>query len=414
MKFHAHTYLRPAVEAEEPECLRQALAICEKYLQPAVVDLPDDFLSREAFDRLIPTLNMTSTPGHPYCKENPTIGAWLKWDGFKADKMRLDRLWFDTNLVLAGEYEHIMKCFVKVEPHKRQKILLKRWRLIIGFALPVQMAWKMLFDYSNVRMVEAAYDIPLQHGLVLFGGGWKQYVRQWKSNGLNCGTDASAWDWTVSGWLINAVRDLRERLLRGNPWTMDKYKTISRRLYEDAFSHAKILTPQGYVLEQQFDGLQKSGSPNTIGDNSMARFIASIVVSLKMGVTPRIGRFVGDDALERLPEDDPSFVETLIDTYKQLGIVIKGVEWGLEFVGHSFDHLGPQPLYIKKHLWKFQYVADGDLPTYLDAMCRYYCHSPHFELWEFFARRLGVKVFSKEYYRDWYDLDSSSFFGLVE
>lgn len=353
---------------------------------------------------IIPKLNMASTPGYPYCLEKPTIGQWLGWDGFQARAENLERLWFDCNLVIENKYEHIMKSFIKMEPHKLSKAKLRRWRIIIGFSLPVQVVWKMLFDYTNDLMVKKAYETPLQHGLVLFEGGWKQYLRQWKSQGYNSGTDASAWDWTVSGWLVDAVLELRTRLVRGNEETMRTWTRIAQQLYASAFSRARILLPSGELLQQEFDGLQKSGSPNTISDNSMMRYIASIIVTLRLEWPIRAGVFCGDDALESLPDDVDS-VNALINNYRDLGIIIKSVERGLEFVGHTFTDKGPIPLYLGKHLWKLKYTKEEDLATFLDAMCRLYCHCEHFALWEFLARRLGVQVYSRSYYLDWYDFE---------
>lgn len=347
---------------------------------------------------------MTSTPGYPYCKEKPTIGEWLGWNGLGFSPYSLARLWHDVQLVFDGVWEHYMKAFIKMEPHKLSKIKLKRWRVIIGFSLPVQVAWKMLFDYQNKKFVEESYHIPCQQGLVLPYGGWKDYLRQWKSRGYNAGTDASAWDWTVSGWLLDAALEMRRRLTRGNVNDMDKWYTLARKLYSDAFDvGARIILPNGKVLRQEFHGLQKSGSPNTIADNSMMRLIASVIVSIQMGQPLYIGRFLGDDALERLHLDFQT-IEAMKATYYELGIVIKSVELGVEFAGHQFDWDGPRPLYLAKHLWKLFYTPTDLLADYVDAMARLYCHSDEFQLWVDIASKLNVRLYSREYYVSWYDL----------
>lgn len=377
---------------------------CEQALNPAAYDLPENYDSFERMKEVLATLSRESTPGLPYCREQPTIGKWLGWDGFQYSPIAVQRLWYDVQLVLSGQWDHLMKSFIKMEPHKRQKVLDKRWRIIICFSLPVQVAWKMLFDYGNKSFVEHAYEIPTQQGLVLPGGNWKMYVRQWKSRGYNAGTDASAWDWSVPGWLLDAALEMRLRLARGSDKTLTSWYALARRLYSEAFGvGTKIVLPSGLVLRQEFYGLQKSGSPNTIADNSLMRLIASVVVSMQVGLPLTIGRFLGDDALEKLPEDENS-VEAIKRAYKDLGIVIKSVERGLEFAGHHFSDEGPKPLYLGKHLWKLMYTPTDILPEFIDSMARLYCHSPHYGLWTEIAARLGVRLYSRDYYLGWYDL----------
>lgn len=151
----------------------------------------------------------------------------------------------------------------------------------------------------------------------------------------------------------------------------------------------------------------KSGSPVTITDNSLARQAAGIFTCMKLGLPTtetNIGHQVGDDELRRLSRD-PSFIARLVEAYRQLGITIKQVDWGLEFVGHRFTRDGPQPLYLQKHVWKLFYVSDDDLPTFLDSMLRLYCHSEHYWFWNRVARDLGVRVYSRAYYLTWYDYE---------
>lgn len=388
-----------------PPQLSQALSICESFLGPAIYRLPDDFMSYDRFLSVLPRLNKTSTPGIPYCRQKPTIGEWLGFDGLNYDPVQVDRLWYDVQLVFQDRWDHLMKVFIKQEPHKRIKIHDRRWRLIICFSLPVQIAWKMCFDYFNDIVIDKAYDLPIQHGFLLFHGGWKQFYRQWRSQGYNSGTDASAWDWSVAGWLMDAVLDLRHRLTRANPTTMRVWKRLTRTLYSRAFDGAKIVLPSGLVLQQTFHGLQKSGSPNTICDNSLARFLCSVIVALKMNATLTVGRFVGDDALERHP-DDVEYRQRLISAYADIGIVVKSIEEGLEFVGHRFYGSGPSPLYLRKHLWNLTYTDEEIIPQYLDQMARLYCHTKAFQIWELLALRFGVTLYSQQYYRDWYDYES--------
>lgn len=365
-------------------------------------------MTRTHFDRVLRTLNFDSTPGLPYCRVQPTIGQWLGWDGLDFDAYRVDALWHDVQLLLSGDRDVLYKAFIKLEPHKRAKIETGRWRIIICFPLHLQVLWKMVCDHVNTSLVANAIDIPCKQGFTLAHGDWKVYYKQWRQRGYNAGTDASAWDWCFNHWMLRFVVDMRLRLTRGSKTDLDLYERLLRMIYDMAFMPgARIVLPDGMVLEQQFVGLEKSGSPNTISDNSMGRLGASIIVCMMLGlpITPEyIGDTVGDDELKRLRRDD-AFIERLKHAYRQLGIVIKQVDWGLEFVGHKFEADGPKPLYFNKHLWKFFFVSDDNLNTFLDSMMRLYCHTERYWFWERIARDLGVRVYSRSYYLTWYDCE---------
>lgn len=377
--------------------------IMEEKMRKAVSHLPDDFMSFEHYLRTLRTLNFASTPGLPYCRHQPTIGKWLGWDGFNFDTYKVHALWHDIQLIIKGDFEILYKAFIKLEPHKRSKIETDRWRIIICYPLSLQVLWKMLGDHLNDTINANAFELPTQQGFTLHHGEWKAYLRQWKSKGLNAGTDAAAWDWTFNAWMIEMVKMMRIRLTRGPPDKMELYIRLLELTYSLAFSPGvRIVLPNGMVLEQDFEGLQKSGSPNTIADNSLARFAAAILVCLLLGLPIPDDVVVGDDQLSRLIR---SMIARMMEAYRILGIQIKGVDWGLEFVGHKFTDNGPIPLYLSKHLWKFKYVSDDDLATFLDSMCRLYVHSPDYQFWETAARHLGVSVYSKDYYLTWYDFE---------
>lgn len=375
---------------------------------PAVYDLPDDFDSYDSFREVVRNLDFTSTPGYPYCREQPTIGQWLKFDGFDGfDEFQLARLWHDVQEFLRGELDPVYKAFIKQEAHSRTKAEQQRWRLIICFPLNVQVAWHMYFRHGNKSMLKASYDIPTQFGFELTKGNWKLYYKQWMSKRLNAGTDISAYDFGVTWTKIkDIVVPLRARMTRGR--RKDEWLSGVLRLYEKAYCDTRILMPRGELVAITVDAAEKSGSPNTISDNSLLRFHQAVQVNLLLGnpVYP-LGSYVGDDALEHIPDVNE---EIYIDAYRRLGWVLKKVDRGLEYIGHRFTQDGPQPLYVGKHLWNFVYCEDEILPAYLDSMCRLYVHSPHYWIWESLAQQLGVRVMSQDYYRVWYDTEHCEFY----
>lgn len=404
--IHLDQFTRFALEKDNwtTELEDQALAIAEHALHPASYFLPGDYLSYERFQHVLRTLNFQASPGYPYTKEYPTIGEWLKFDGISFDLYQVERLWLDVERVIKGESAMCLKAFIKMEPHKITKAVAGRWRVIMCFPLDYQVLWKMLFDYGNEQFLTASYDIPIQHGLKMVGGDWKLYYRQWQHLGLNAGTDISAFDWCVTLRKMRLVYELRRRLAKGSH--VEGWFQLASRLLTELFVCPKILFPDGEVWEMTVPAVQKSGSPNTIADNSMLRLIEAIVVALQAG-TPvyPLPRTVGDDALEKLELTDEA-ISKLRLAYHDRGWILKQVVPGMDFVGHIFSVSGPRPSYEAKHLWRYCYLPDEIIPEFLEGMARLYAHSPSFKVWEDLAERRGVKLMSRAYYQAWYDFEA--------
>lgn len=359
--------------------------------------LPDEFLSKEAFLQVIPMLEMTSSPGFPYMKEAPTNGQWLGWNGIEADPLKIERLWWDTQEVLHGDWRHILKVFVKQEPHKIAKADEGRWRLIMASSLPVQCAWHMLFNYVDNKEIEECFNIPSQHGAILVHGGWQQYVALWKSLGLTSGLDKRAWDWTCPYWMIKCDLELRYRLGRGKK--MGTWLQLARKLYHHMFVAPELLMSDGTVFRQTVPGIVKSGCVVTISLNGHCQVFGHCGVSLvnKLPIHP-LPKCCGDDTLQH--ENHVQDVEA----YKQFGIQIKSVSSTMEFMGHEFRDAGPYPMYVLKHLKKLGYVSDENMDQYLDSMARLYCHTEYYTIWETMAELLDVVLpLSQAAYRFWYD-----------
>lgn len=359
--------------------------------------LEDDFDGYDAYERALHRLDMTSSPGYPYSQEATTNGLWLKWNGLECDEIQKLRLWHDVKLVLADEYEHIIRVFVKQEPHKKSKIEEKRWRLIMASSLPVQVAWHMLFFKLNDLEIKQAYHIPSQQGIVMIGGGWKLFSKSWSERGLTCGLDKSAWDWTAPMWTLNTDLELRRRLGRGS--RMSEWLSLAKTLYRHMFEDPKLLLSDGSLYQQIVPGVMKSGCVNTISTNSHAQVFVHIAVCIDLGLDPYpLPVCCGDDTLQH-----DSHVRDL-SAYRKYGVVVKSASTTMEFVGHEFREEGPYPLYFLKHLKKLQYVTDEVLPQYLDSMARMYVHTPYYGTWERLAELLGVILpMSQDAYRFWYD-----------
>lgn len=368
----------------------------EKAYKPAVWVLPDDYLSRQAFERALTRLELSSSPGWPYMTEAPTNRDWLQTRGIEHSPFRVERLWHDVQLVFADRWDHVLRVFIKQEPHKESKVKENRWRLIMAASLPVQIAWHMLFDYGNDTEISKALDIPSQQGIKLPAGEWKHYVRLWKSRGYDCGIDKSAWDWTAPSWALELDLELRYRLGRGT--CMTQWRKAADLLWKHMFRESVLLLPTGHLYKQVTPGIMKSGCVNTISSNSHMQAMMHILSSLELGkpIQP-LPVCCGDDTLQC------SWQVSDLSVYEKYGVVVKSVTPGLEFVGHEFGPNGPQPLYLAKHISSFIHSKAPPL-DYLDSMCRLYAHSPYRKFWELLALEMGVVLpMSSRGYLYWYD-----------
>lgn len=373
----------------------------EEEYRPVVWRLPNSWMSREAFERSVMAVEMTSSPGLPYMREATTNGQWLKWDGVSCDQYQLDRLWHDVQLVFADEWEHLLRVFIKQEPHKLQKCEQRRWRLIMASSLSVQVAWHMTFGYLNDLEIDRAYEIPSQHGLQIVGGNWKTFYNQWTNSGHVCGLDKQAWDWTMPYWAIELDLEFRFRLGRGGK--MGEWHSVAKMLYRHMFVDPIIVLSDGSMFKQTVPGIMKSGCVNTISTNGHGQGFIHILVCTRNNVNPLpLPKSCGDDTLQR--EDQlVSF-----DEYAQFGVRVKSVSTTIEFIGKEWRLSGPRPLYMGKHLVKVCYVKDENMDQYLDGMAREYCHVDDcYRFWEQLAENMGKDLpMSQSYYRFWYDFET--------
>lgn len=351
---------------------------------------PEDWDSYENFEKQLAGLDNTSSPGWPYMKTATTIGSWLQNDSFgRPSEERKQILWHDVRKVMAGDYQHLFRVFVKDEPHKRKKILAKKWRLIIASSLPVQMVWRMAFDHQNKWLNDHPYETPSAHGLVFPHGGWRRFKTMLQSLKLQYSRDISAWDVNAPGFLLKFVRDFRKNC--GGPAS---WLRIVDLLYHDAFFSAKLLFSNGFVLKQMYAGFMKSGLFNTISDNSLC-MVASHFLAARMARMP-VGKIkaTGDDVLQQY------LTALYIKCLESMGFVVKEVTKAPIFMGTDFTDR-PKPVYFEKHIVNLA-CSQADLADVLDSYVRLYCYSEHLDFWHEVANELGVKVRSKTYCQFWY------------
>lgn len=364
------------------------------WMEKAYSGLPgvdENWASRENFLSELRNLDLTSSPGWPYMRSASTIKQWLGADDFgNYDEQRVEMLWYDTQQVLAGTYEHWFRVFVKDEPHKAAKVKAGRWRLIIAASLPVQMAWRLCFSRQNDWLNENPYSTPSAHGLVFAHGGWRRFKAHCQSAGIRYSRDISAWDINAPGWVFRLIREFRTRM-RGP----DSWRTVVSGLYRDAFKDSRLLFSRGFVLQQTFEGFMKSGLFNTIADNSLAMVMMHVLASFRARVPVGAVWATGDDVLQSYISD--GYIREL----EGLGCKVKEYSQCLDFMGTNFSKK-PKPMYFHKHIVNAITVKVDVLPDLLDSYLRLYAYSDRRLLWETFAQVMGIRVHSGAYYECWY------------
>lgn len=363
-------------------------------------EVDENWDSRENFLSELKDLDYTSTPGWPYMRAAPTIGAWLGADLMgNLDPVKVEMLWHDVKKVMAGTYEHWFRVFVKDEPHKRAKIDQQRWRLIIAASLPVQVVWRMCFSRQNDWLNDNPYSIPSSHGLVFAHGGWRRFKAHCNATGLRYSRDISSWDINMPGWVVDAVKLFRTRVRAPESW-----RRVVQLLYDDAFLDSKLLFSKGVVLRQTYKGFMKSGLFNTITDNSLSMVIMHVLASYRSHQPVGSVWATGDDVLQSHMSD--GYIKEL----ERLGCKVKEWTRGLDFMGTDFE-TNPMPKYFSKHVVNIVSAKRDLLPEILDSYCRLYAYSPAFAFWEHCAKINGIKVRSRLFYQFWYSSPMSAYFS---
>lgn len=358
--------------------------------------MPEDWNSYDSFLEIVRELDKTSSPGIPYCKEQPSIGKWLEWDGLQSNPDKIARLWYDVQKVIVGEWQHEFRVFVKQELHVEKKAREGRWRLITAVSLPVQVAWHMCFKIQNNKFIETLYQTPSFQGFVAMGGGWKRLRRYMEYKKLNHCLDKSSWDVNAPGWVFLLTLEFRKRTCKNfdQPW-FSEWSRLATALYQDAYNDAVLTFPDGSRFQQNFIGFQKSGVVNTISDNSLMQVELHIAACQRLGIQISNIIATGDDTVqEEIPDE-------YIDVLQELGCVVKELVVGKQFMG--FDHENFSPIYPHKHIANLAYQKPAFIPETLGAYLHWYVHHPYYNRWVATARALGLDPGSKFSHQYWLD-----------
>lgn len=245
-----------------------------------------------------------------------------------------------------------MKVFVKQEPHKREKLLEGRYRLIIGTSIIDTMVDRIIFGpvMQSATNPINALRTPCAIGWSPNKGGWR-YIAMHYKDGFSI--DRKAWDWSVTEWQVNMWETFIKNLCIDSPkWWLSM---VSRR-FTCLFYIAKFSFPDGTLIAQGEPGIMKSGCYLTILLNSVAQTILHAVVQLRLNkpIKDNIPLSLGDDTLQRF---FPYMEEYALQLNKVA--LIKEAQYTkgyAEFIGFLFEKDGYFPAYWKKHLFTLRHL----------------------------------------------------------
>jgi len=272
--------------------------------------------------------------------------------------------------------------FIKDEPHKQEKLDAERYRIISCVSILDTLVERVLYTLQNKAEIDHCDFIPFKPGMGLHDDG-KKSLFEWF---LKCSdqyqpasTDVSAWDWSVTDWMLEDDATYRVMVAggEGSGWE----KLVYAQHY--CISHKVFVLPSGEMFGQTEGGVLPSGCFNTSPTNSHMRHILASHVQIGLNGfvdwTRNEGAQMGDDAVER-------YVDGMFEEYVALGFTVKGVakhpvgEYSFCSTSWSGDWRG-SPEGWKKTLFRYLSHPIGSYDVSLRLALEYDLrHLPGFEV----------------------------------
>lgn len=366
---------------------------------------PTDVLIAEIIGSQI---DMTSTPGIPWCKWGATNADLFRYDSKTGvcDPERVSMIveqvklkWEDLE---QGKFKaDPLNVFIKREPHKRSKLESKAYRLIMGVSVVDTIIDRLMFGDFLDKQIENYMELPTKVGMPLQGGNYKYLASTIQ---IPLMSDKSSFDFTVQSWLI----DLDIRLmcaLRITPGEDDYWDAMMSARLESL--HDKVVIQcglNGPRFVQIVRGIVKSGSLFTIGFNSNKTCGQHVLAMLRLYIWMSVMPYsVGDDALQNRT-DIPGSIESYKQELERTGCIVKEIKTGkrCEFLGHEFDTETCVPVYNAKHAFQLLHMGIETLKLSIGSYQLLYAHH---EAWlsalqsvalglgdEFFLSRSSVRL----------------------
>jgi hypothetical protein len=194
------------------------------------------------------------------------------------------------NLVLENKGDPV-RLFVKNEPHKRSKIVNKRWRTIASVSFVDSLIERAVYAPRNGLMIDNWGEIPPKPGM----GATDEDIQQLASNlikllerGKLIDSDVVGWDWSRRKWMA-LCRVYVNALWFGFAPGSDGFKLSRNR--EVVSVNPVLVLSDGRMLTLTVNGIQLSGRYITSSGNSEERVFLSCLAG-----THAIA--MGDDCVE--------------------------------------------------------------------------------------------------------------------
>lgn len=280
----------------------------------------------------------------------------MGWNGVSYQEDRLDFLKITVRDRMCRLFEGVeeaddIKMFVKQEPHKQAKIEEERYRLISAVSLVDTMIDRFLLEPLQKQVVKTCLLTPVVAGLNVMCGGHYVVRSMLGHHDKYLSLDKSAWDWSVPGWMIDALEKVIIELNPGAPdWWLAIYKMRNHLLFNKCVYRFK----DGTRAYQEGKGVMKSGCYGTLLYNSVSQLILELVAREATGIEAPLPLILGDDSISGLYEN----YEVVLSAMSRFGFVVKvQILDDPEFIGFHFYKDGFTPAYQGKHRFRLQHLT---------------------------------------------------------
>lgn len=306
---------------EELQGLR--FKVGSKYPSSAPLRWDNDYsLSALIRDVMLSSVNARATPGIPLCALAPTndkLFAQHRDLVLQSVKQRLLLLscisiaaikkMSPSQMVQYGLCDPV-RLFVKNEPHNKDKIASKRFRLISSISIVDQIVERVLHTSQNEMEILRWRDIPSKPGASMCkDSDVVDFAREVFQHEDLVDIDISGFDWSVQEWELFLDASIRCDCALNAPQEWEQ--AVLNRVV--CLSRAVFVFADGECVEQLEGGVQKSGSFNTASTNSRIKVCIGYYIGSRYVVA------YGDDAVEKR-------VDGAVERYAELGHTVKSYQ----------------------------------------------------------------------------------------
>lgn len=299
---------------------------------------------REDVRRLFPFVNKDSSPGVPWHRLETTKGALLENHGELIVDAVLARLAVLDSADLGGSVDpralldagccDPVRLFVKNEPHKVEKAVEGRWRLISSVSIVDELVERLLFSAQNELEIISWEVCPSKPGMGLSLESQTEALYASVEDKLDSASenDVIGWDFAVREFLMKMEAEARVRLAQASLHSSFA-RVVRNRLF--CLARAVFALSNGVLYMQTVPGMVKSGSYITSSSNSRMRYMLSQLIGAKWAMA------MGDDCVE-------DYVAQARERYEHFGFRLKLLkrceDRVFEFCSHIFTKTKAIPL----------------------------------------------------------------------